>query len=177
MSRCAGPTAANPPAADQPHDRVAYYRWLTHRSTGDHVQFDTTKVLPFYAWLAASEAFLENHCSGFGTNSTPNHLPIVAGQSPTLRNPPRTAPPPVWDMPSLPGHAGDNGLTWKAYTGNSGYPVQFYAQLNRSPNGHPTSSLSPIQRRRRRRHPARVVHDLARRTQRRTPDRQRHPRT
>jgi hypothetical protein len=128
------PTAANPPTADQPHDRVAYYRWLTHQSTGDHVQFDTTKVLPFYAWLAASGAFLEKHCSGFGTNSTPNHLLIVGGQSPTLRNPPRTAPQPVWDMPSLPGHAGDDGLTWKAYTGSSGYPVQLYAQLKGSPN-------------------------------------------
>ena len=37
-------------------------------------------------------------------------------------------------MPSLPGHAGDHGLTWKAYTGSSGYPVQFYAQLKGSPN-------------------------------------------
>jgi hypothetical protein len=128
------PTAANPPTADQPHDRPAYYRWLTHQSSGDHVQFDTTTELPFYAWLAASGAFLENHCSGFGTNSTPNHLLIVGGQSPTLRNPSRTAPPPMWDMPSLPGHTGDNHLTWKAYTGASGYPVQFYTQLNGSPN-------------------------------------------
>jgi hypothetical protein len=128
------PTAANPPAADQPHDRASYYRWLTGQSTGDHVQFNTTKVLPLYAWLAASGAFLENHCSGFGTNSTPNHLLIVGGQSPTLRNPPRTAPPPLWDMPSLPGHAGEHGLTWKAYTGTSGYPVQFYTQLHGSPN-------------------------------------------
>jgi hypothetical protein len=128
------PIAANPPTADQPHDRAAYYRWLTHQITGDHVQFNTTKVLPFYAWLAASGAFLENHCSGFGTNSTPNHLLIVGGQSPTLRNPPRTGPQPVWDMPSLPGHAAGNGLTWKAYTGTSGYPVQFYTQLHGSAN-------------------------------------------
>jgi hypothetical protein len=71
-------------------------------------------VLPFYAYLAAAGAFLENHCSGFGTSSTPNHLLIVGGQSPTLRNPPRNAPQPVRDMPSLPGHAADHGLTWKA---------------------------------------------------------------
>lgn len=91
-------------------------------------------MLPFYAWLAASGAFLENHCSGFGTNSTPNHLLIVGGQTPTLRNPPRAAPQPVWDMPSLPGHAGQHGLTWKAYTGASGYPAQFYTQLHGSAN-------------------------------------------
>src|ERR1700704_4753805 len=82
----------------------------------------------------ASGAFLENHCSSFGTNSTPNHLLIVGGQTPTLRNPPRSAPQPVWDMPSLPGHAADNNVTWKAYTGSSGYPVEFYTQLKGSPN-------------------------------------------
>jgi Phosphoesterase family len=127
------PVAANPPASDQPHDRHAYYRWLTGKITGAHVQFDTTAVLPFYAWLAASGAFLENHCSGFGTNSTPNHLLIVGGQTPTLKNPSRSAQP-VWDMPSLPGHAADNNVTWKAYTGSSGYPLEFYAQLKGSPN-------------------------------------------
>ena len=126
------PVSANPPASDQPHDRHAYYRWLTKASTGDHVQFDTRAALPFYAWLAATGAFLENHCSGFGTNSTPNHLLIVGGQSPTLRNPPRSSPQPVWDMPSLPGHAQDHGITWRAYTGSSGYPVQFYKQLSGS---------------------------------------------
>ena len=48
------PAEPNPPAKDQPHDRHAYQRWLTKASTGAHVQFDTTAVLPFYAWLAAT---------------------------------------------------------------------------------------------------------------------------
>ncbi len=91
-------------------------------------------MLPYYAYLAATGAFLENHCSGFGTNSTPNHLLIAGGQSPTLRNPPRSAPQPVWDLPSLLGHAGDHSLSWKAYTGASSYPVAFYRQLAGSPN-------------------------------------------
>jgi hypothetical protein len=127
-------TAANPPRADQPHDRAAYHRWLTGKITGRHSQFDTARLLPFYAWLAAAGALVENHCSGFGTNSTPNHMLIVGGQSPTLRNPSRTAPQPVWDLPSLPGHCADHGLTWRAYTGASGYPVAFYQQLKGSPN-------------------------------------------
>jgi phospholipase C len=133
------PTQPNPPAKDAPHNRAAYARWLHAQQAGGptpatHSQFDTAAVLPFYAYLAASGAFLENHCSGFGTNSTPNHLLIIGGQSPTLRNPPRTAPQPVWDMPSLPGHAADHGLTWKAYTGSSHYPVAFYQQLKGSAN-------------------------------------------
>jgi hypothetical protein len=37
-------------------------------------------------------------------------------------------------MPSLPGLASDHGLSWKTYTGSSGYPVKFYKQLQGSPN-------------------------------------------
>jgi Phosphoesterase family len=128
------PTATNPAKADQPHDRVAYHRWLTGQITGRRVQFDTARLLPFYAWLAAAGALLENHCSGFGTNSTANHLLIIGGQSPTLRNPPRAGPQPVWDLPSLPGHCADHGLSWRAYTGTGGYPVALYRQLHGSPD-------------------------------------------
>jgi len=133
------PVQPNPPAADQPHNRAAYAKWLHAQQAGatspaTHTQFDTTAVLPYYAYLAATGAFLENHCSGFGTNSTPNHLLIVGGQSPTLRNPPRAQPQPVWDLPSLLGHAEDHTVTWKAYTGTSSYPVAFYQQLQGSPN-------------------------------------------
>jgi len=128
------PTAANPPLHDQAHDRAAYGKWLRGQITGKHAQFDTRTVLPFYAWLATEATLLENHCAGFGTNSTPNHLLIVGGQTPTLRNPPRNVPQPVWDMPSVPGHVQDHGLSWRAYTGADGYPVEFYQQLKGSTN-------------------------------------------
>ena len=133
------PTQPNPPASDQGHSRAAYAKWLRAEQAGTptpatHTQFDTVAALPYYAYLAATGAFLENHCSGFGTNSTPNHLLIVGGQTPTLRNPPRSQAPPVWDMPSLLGHAQDHQLTWRAYTGSSSYPVAFYQQLAGSPN-------------------------------------------
>ena len=133
------PPQPNPPAHDHAHTRAAYAKWLRAQKNSAptpavHTQIDTDAVLPYYAWLAKTGAFLENHCSGFGTNSTPNHLLIVGGQSPTLRNPSRTQPDPDWDMPSLPGHAADHGLTWKVYAGRSGYPVNFYTQLSGSPN-------------------------------------------
>ena len=96
------PVQANPPAHDAAHTRAAYAKWLHAQQHGTptpaaHTQFDTEAVLPYYAYLAATGAFLENHCSGFGTNSTPNHLLIVGGQSPTLRNPPRSEPDPEWE--------------------------------------------------------------------------------
>jgi hypothetical protein len=116
------PVQPNPPAKDQPHNRAAYAKWLHAQqaattSPATHTQVDTVAVLPYYAYLAATGAFLENHCSGFGTNSTPNHLLIVGGQSPTLRNPARAQAQPVWDMPSVLGHAGDHGLTGRPTQG------------------------------------------------------------
>src|SRR5262249_23661106 len=101
------PPYPNPPpsppysASYPPHHRAAYFDWLT-KGTADPTQADTAKDLPFYLYLAVTGAFLENHCAGFGTNSTPNHLLLVGGQSPTLTNPPRTSMP-VWDMPSVLG--------------------------------------------------------------------------
>jgi hypothetical protein len=128
------PIAPNPPARDQPHDRHAYYDWLTGATTGAHVQFDTAAVLPYYLYLAVTGAFLENHCAGFGTNSTANHLLVLGGQSPTLKNPSRRQPPPVWDMPSVPGLADDNGLSWRVFAAAQQYPAAFYQQLQGSQN-------------------------------------------
>ncbi len=57
--------------------------------------FDTIAVLPYCPYLAATGAFLVNHCSGFGPTSTPNHLLIVGVQSPTLRIHPPLHPVPI----------------------------------------------------------------------------------
>jgi hypothetical protein len=130
------PIAQNPPPADPAHNRKAYFDWLTGTSSGEHVQFDTVNLLPYYLYLAVTGAFLENHCAAFGTNSTANHLIIVGGQSPTLVNPSGT---PRWDMPSLLGLAQENGVAWRAYAGSGNYPVAFYAQLNGSANVVPNS--------------------------------------
>ena len=135
------PIAPNPPAQDQPHDRRAYFDWLTGASTGVHLQFDTRAVIPYYLYLALTGAFLENHCAGFGTNSTANHLLIVGGQSPTLKNPSTGQRPPLWDMPSVPGLAEANGVAWRAYAATNDYPVAFYTQLKGSPNVVPSSQF------------------------------------
>jgi hypothetical protein len=130
------PVAQNPPPSDPPHDRKAYFDWLTGVSTGEQVQFDTVNLLPYYLYLAVTGAFLENHCAGFGTNSTANHLIIVGGQSPTLVNPSGS---PEWDMPSILGLAAEHGVTWRAYAGSGNYPVGFYTQLKGSANVVPNS--------------------------------------
>ena len=69
-------TAGGVTGGDQPHDRKAYLDWLTTK-TATHNQFQTRSLLPYYLYLATTGAFFENHCSQFGTNSTPNHLVLV----------------------------------------------------------------------------------------------------
>src|SRR3954452_14319533 len=64
------PTSPNPPPGDQPHDRRAYFDWLTE-GTATHTQFDTVADLRFYLSLAVTGAFVERHCSGFGTTRRP----------------------------------------------------------------------------------------------------------
>jgi Phosphoesterase family len=123
-----------------PHHRKAYFDWLTN-GTAEQSQFDTAADLPYYLFLAVTGAFAQYHCSAFGTNSTPNHLALVGGQSPTLTNPPRRLPPPLWDMPSVPGLAEDHGVSWRCYAASRHYPVGFYEQLNGSPNVVPSSQF------------------------------------
>jgi hypothetical protein len=140
------PTCANPPpqppfsASYPPHHRRAYFDWLT-TGKAEHSQFDTVKDIPFYLYLAITGAFLENHCAGFGTNSSPNHMLLVGGQSPTLDNPPRQ-PMPVWDLPSLPGLAGDHGVGWRCYVPPDHFPIGFYQQLQGSADVLPSSQFA-----------------------------------
>jgi len=100
------PLSPNPPTTNPSNSRRAYFDWLTGSSTAPHVQFDTRTVLPYYLELALTGAFLENHCAGYGTDSTPNHLLMLGGQSPTLKDH-SDGQAPVWDMPSVLGLAGD----------------------------------------------------------------------
>jgi hypothetical protein len=138
------PTCPNPPPQPPfsgyypPHHRAAYFDWLLNHSA-ERSQFDTAADLPFYFYLALTGAFLENHCAGFGTNSTPNHLLLVGGQSPTLTNPPRRKDP-VWDLPSVPGLAEECGVSWRCYA-PGGYPVKFYQQLRGSANVVPSTQF------------------------------------
>jgi hypothetical protein len=140
------PVSTNPPPSPPysayypPHHRRAYFDWLT-TGKADHTQFDTARDLPYYMYLALNGAFLENHCAGFGTNSTPNHLLLVGGQTPTLGNPSRRSQP-VWDMPSVPALAQAHGLSWRCYAAG-GYPVKFYKDLLGSPNVLPSAQFVP----------------------------------
>jgi phospholipase C len=57
--------------------------------------------------------------------STPNHLMLIAADSPVIDNPPRSQGP--YDLPSLPDELDAAGMTWGSYT--SGYPFNLIKKL------------------------------------------------
>src|SRR3954453_23645576 len=75
------PLSPTPPNSDQPHDRRAYFHWL---STGHAVglQFNTRAVLPYYLYLAPTGPFFENHCLPFGGPRRPTTWCSSAGRAP-----------------------------------------------------------------------------------------------
>ena len=113
------------------NSRLSYYYWLKARLTGalaaSHVQYDATKLLPFYDYLAKTGTFFANHFTAFGADSTPNHMVILGGQATVLQNP--SGKPPSWDLPSLPQLAQDSGRSWKGYAGKNLFPFLFYQSL------------------------------------------------
>jgi hypothetical protein len=50
---------------------------------GEGAQIDNDVVIPYYSWLAKQFTFSDHHF-GVGTNSTPGHMMLVGGQTPTL---------------------------------------------------------------------------------------------
>ena len=136
-----GPPLTAAPDFDQPHDRNA---WV-HFSKGDYaaepLQIDNDALIPYYSWLAKEFSFSPNHF-GLGSNSTSGHMLALGGQTATLKNPPFTGAHPTWDMPTILGHAGRNGLTWGAFPDAGSYPVKYYTELTNAPeNIHPTGDF------------------------------------
>ena len=48
---------------------------------------------------------------------------------------------PTWDMPSLPGLAGESGVAWRCYVPADNFPIGFYEQLQVSANVRPSSQF------------------------------------
>ena len=127
--RAGGPLLKAPPDHDQPHDRSAWVHFRMGDYPGLAAQLDNDAVIPYYSWLAKNHTFCDHHF-GVGSNSTPGHMMAVGGQTPTLKNPPFGSGGPQWDIPSIFLHAERAGLSWAAFPGANGYPLQYYSELN-----------------------------------------------
>src|SRR6266851_5912570 len=121
------------PNHDQPHDRNSWVHFKMGDYSGEVAQIDNDVVIPYYSWLAKQFTFSDHHF-GIGTNSTPGHMMLVGGQTPTLRN--YFTTPRVWDLPTVLKHAGKHGTSWAAFPDDHGYPTNCFTELKQSPNLH-----------------------------------------
>jgi phospholipase C len=119
------PHSANPPPRDPDHRHPA---WLTRHTTAVRAQF-VEQDIPAYFAYARQFTLCDNYLTDVAGPSTPNHLMLIAADSPVIDNPPRYrrgGKGPPFKLPSLPARLDEAKLTWRNY---GGYAFDFIQGL------------------------------------------------
>jgi phospholipase C len=93
--------APNPPTHDPDHRHKA---WL-NRTTGAVREQYLESDIPVYFAYARQFTLCDNYFTDVAGPSTPNHLMVLAADSPVIDNPSGN---PVYDLPSLPASLDEN---------------------------------------------------------------------
>jgi len=120
------PHSPNPPPQDPDHRHKA---WLTRATTAVRQQFIEADI-PAYFSYARQFTLCDHYFTDVAGPSTPNHLMLIAADSPIIDNPPRYRLPanqPLFDLPSLPASLEAAGHTWGNY---GGYAFDFLKALH-----------------------------------------------
>src|SRR5216684_1885280 len=104
------PHSPNPPPKDPDHRHSA---WLTRAKTAPRVQFFEADIPKYWAW-ARSFTLCDSYFTDVAGPSSPNHLMVIAADSPIIENP---HPAPLFDLPTLPAQLDAAGLSWTNYGG------------------------------------------------------------
>ncbi len=107
------PRSRNPPLTDPKHTHEA---WLTRETTSIREQFAESDI-PGYFALARKFTLCDDYFTDVAGPSTPNHLMVVAADSPVIDNPPNFTTPPFSMPTSLPLTLEKAGRTWRGYGG------------------------------------------------------------
>jgi phospholipase C len=106
----------NPPPKDPDHRHGA---WLTRIRTAVRQQF-VQQDIPGYFAYARQFTLCDNYFTDVAGPSTPNHLMLIAADSPLIDNPSRYRLPvgaPLFSFPSLPASLDKANLNWRNYGG------------------------------------------------------------
>jgi phospholipase C len=126
--------AADPPPQDYNHRHAA---WLTRATTAQRSQYNESDIPAYWAY-ARQFTLCDRYFTAVAGPSTPNHLMLIAADSPFIDNPPRyhvRRAAQTLDIPSLPSLLDDAGLSWKNY---GGYAFDYITNLRNHPsNLHP----------------------------------------
>ncbi len=110
------PHLPDPPLADPLHTHEAWLVRSTKVVKGQYYQSN----IPNYFSLAKQFTLCDNYYTDVAGPSTPNHLMLIAADSPVINNPHAKDPKqyrPPFNIPSLPENLQKAGLEWKNYGG------------------------------------------------------------
>ncbi|MBO0888037.1 hypothetical protein J2P12_02955 [Candidatus Bathyarchaeota archaeon] len=117
------PRSPNPPLSDPDHRHGA---WLTRKTTAVRQQFVEADI-PAYFSYARQFTLCDHFFTDVAGPSTPNHLMLVAADSPIIDNP-RQGDQPMLSK-SLPASLDRSGISWGNY---GGYVFQYLAGIKTS---------------------------------------------
>jgi len=114
------PAAQDPPAGGDPrHDHAA---WLERATKAVKLQYKETDI-PAYFSYARQFTLCDNYFTEVASQSEPNHLMLIAADSPLIDNASKTRtyqPQEPFAIPSLPENLQTVGLSWATY-GDPGF--------------------------------------------------------
>jgi phospholipase C len=117
------PRSPNPPLRDPNHNHAA---WLTRETTSAREQF-VEQDLPAYFDYARKFTLCDNYYTDVAGPSTPNHLMVVAADSPVIDNPPHFGTASFMLPSSLPLGLEKAGRTWRSY---GGFAMNYMSGIN-----------------------------------------------
>ena len=117
--------APNPPTSDPSHTHES---WLSRKTTAARLQYLEADIPQYFAY-AREFTLCDNYFTAVAGPSTPNHLMLIAADSPVIDNPHtyRGRPQVAYNLRSLPDLLEAANLTWGSYT--SGYPFDLIMNL------------------------------------------------
>ncbi len=124
------PHLPDPPVGDPLHTHQAWLNRSTNAVKGQYYETD----IPNYFSLAKQFTLCDNYYTDVAGPSTPNHLMVIAADSPIISNPHKNDPKqyqPPFNIPSLPENLQKAKLTWKNY---GGFAFDYITHLKNNPN-------------------------------------------
>ena len=117
-------------ASDPPTGRFSnnHAAWLARATKAVREQYHQADIASYWAY-AQRFTLCDNFFTDVASDSTPNHLMLIAADSPVINNP-SFGSSPSFDLPSLPANLQAAGLTWRNY---GGYAFPYITQLKNSP--------------------------------------------
>jgi phospholipase C len=118
------PRSPNPPSRDPNHTHAA---WLTRDATSVREQFVEADI-PKYFDYARKFTLCDNYFTDVAGPSTPNHLMVVAADSPVIDNPSHFTTPSFTLPSSLPLSLERAGRSWRGY---GGFAMNYLSGINK----------------------------------------------